>query len=203
MLSLKRVAQSMHALIGQLLSEATLLGYVAQLHRSLAEWERHAIERLLASPATRKRPSRSSRTGSPDPTPEGGRNHVYTGSVLGHRFGRAGRLGRGSTRPEPAYGPTQRTERSGGIGAGWTRAPNSPQTSRVRSARTEEKTCMLNPDLVIELLTQMARNPTGERPSNRPRPPGLANSPGAGRRSGWTTRSARERGTSRCSRRPA
>ena len=51
MLSLKRVAQSMHALIGQLLSEATLLGYVAQLHRSLAEWERHAIERLLASPA--------------------------------------------------------------------------------------------------------------------------------------------------------
>ena len=51
MLSLKRVAHSMHALIGQLLSEATLLGYVAQLHRSLAEWERHAIERLLASPA--------------------------------------------------------------------------------------------------------------------------------------------------------
>ena len=34
-----------------LVSEATLLGYVAQLHRSLAEWERHAIERLLASPA--------------------------------------------------------------------------------------------------------------------------------------------------------
>ena len=51
MLSLKRVAQSMHALIGQLLSEATLLGYIAQLHRALAEWERHAIERLLAAPA--------------------------------------------------------------------------------------------------------------------------------------------------------
>ena len=51
MLSLKRVAQSMHALIGQLLSEATLLGYVAQLHRALAEWEHHAIERLLAQPA--------------------------------------------------------------------------------------------------------------------------------------------------------
>ena len=51
MLSLKRVAQSMHALIGQLLSEATLLGYVAQLHHALAEWERHAIERLLAAPA--------------------------------------------------------------------------------------------------------------------------------------------------------
>ena len=51
MLSLKRVAHSMHALIGQLLSEATLLGYVAQLHHALAEWERHAIERVLASPA--------------------------------------------------------------------------------------------------------------------------------------------------------
>ena len=51
MLSLKRVAHSMHALIGQLLSEATLLGYVAQLHHALAQWERHAIERLLASPA--------------------------------------------------------------------------------------------------------------------------------------------------------
>ena len=51
MLSLKRVAQSIHVLIGQLLSEATLLGYVAQLHRALAEWEHHAIERLLAAPA--------------------------------------------------------------------------------------------------------------------------------------------------------
>ena len=51
MLSLKRVAQSVHALIGQLLSEATLLGYVAQLHHALAEWESHAIERLLAMPA--------------------------------------------------------------------------------------------------------------------------------------------------------
>ena len=51
MLSLKRVAQSMHALIGQLLSEATLLGYVAQLHQALAQWEHHAIERLLAAPA--------------------------------------------------------------------------------------------------------------------------------------------------------
>ena len=51
MLSLKRVAHSMHALIGQLLSEATLLGYIAQLHQALAEWEHHAIERLLAQPA--------------------------------------------------------------------------------------------------------------------------------------------------------
>ena len=51
MLSLKRVAQSMHALIGRTLSEATLLGYVAQLHHALAQWESQAIERLLASPA--------------------------------------------------------------------------------------------------------------------------------------------------------
>ena len=35
----------------QLLSEATLLGYLAQLHHALAEWEQHAIERLLAQPA--------------------------------------------------------------------------------------------------------------------------------------------------------
>ena len=55
MLSLKRVAHSMHALIGQLLSEATLLGYVAQLHHALAEWERHAIERLLASTGDARR----------------------------------------------------------------------------------------------------------------------------------------------------
>ena len=53
MLSVKRVAQSVHALIGQLLSEATLLGYLAQLHHALAEWEHHAIERLLAMPASR------------------------------------------------------------------------------------------------------------------------------------------------------
>ena len=51
MLSLKRVAQSMHALIGRTLSEATLLGYLAQLHHALAEWERRAIEHLLVSPA--------------------------------------------------------------------------------------------------------------------------------------------------------
>ena len=45
MLSLKRVAQSMHALIGQLLSEATLLGYIAQLHHALAQWERWRLRR--------------------------------------------------------------------------------------------------------------------------------------------------------------
>ena len=52
MLSLKRVAQSMHALIGQhpVRSDAARLRRTAP-SRSLAEWERHAIERLLASPA--------------------------------------------------------------------------------------------------------------------------------------------------------
>ena len=51
MLSLKRAAHSVHALIAQTLSEATLLHYVLQLHHALAEWERRAIERLLAMPA--------------------------------------------------------------------------------------------------------------------------------------------------------
>ena len=51
MLSLNRVAQSMHALIARTLSEATLLNYVLQLHHALAEWEQRAIERLLAMPA--------------------------------------------------------------------------------------------------------------------------------------------------------
>ena len=51
MLSLKRVQQSIHTLIGQLLSEATILKYVMQLHRALERWEHEAIERLLAMPA--------------------------------------------------------------------------------------------------------------------------------------------------------
>ena len=51
MLSLKRVAQSVHALIGQTLSETTLLRCLSQLHQALAEWEHRAIERLLAHPA--------------------------------------------------------------------------------------------------------------------------------------------------------
>ena len=51
MLSLKRVAYSVHALIAHTLSEATLLHYVMQLHHALAHWERCAIERLLAMPA--------------------------------------------------------------------------------------------------------------------------------------------------------
>ena len=51
MLSLKRAAQSVHTLIGQAISEATLLNYIIQLHHALADWESRAIERLLTMPA--------------------------------------------------------------------------------------------------------------------------------------------------------
>ena len=51
MLSLKRAAQSVHTLIGQAISEATLLNYIMQLHHALADWESRAIERLLTMPA--------------------------------------------------------------------------------------------------------------------------------------------------------
>ena len=51
MLSLKRVAHSVHALIAHTLCEATLLHSVMPLHHALAHWERCAIERLLAMPA--------------------------------------------------------------------------------------------------------------------------------------------------------
>ena len=51
MVSLKRVAQSLRALTGRTVAEATLLTYVAKLHHALADWERAAVERLLAMPA--------------------------------------------------------------------------------------------------------------------------------------------------------
>lgn len=51
MLSLKRVQQSIHTLIGLLISEATILKYVLQLHQALEAWESASIERLLAMPA--------------------------------------------------------------------------------------------------------------------------------------------------------
>jgi transposase len=51
MLSLKRAQQSIRTLIGLVISEATILKYVLQLHQALAEWERSAIEKLLAMPA--------------------------------------------------------------------------------------------------------------------------------------------------------
>ncbi len=51
MISLKRVQQSIKTLIGQVISEATLLKYVLQLHYSLEHWEHSAIEQILAMPA--------------------------------------------------------------------------------------------------------------------------------------------------------
>ncbi|WP_419608552.1 hypothetical protein, partial [Thiolapillus sp.] len=44
MISLKRVQQAIQTLIGQILSEATILKYVMQLHHTLAAWEQSAIE---------------------------------------------------------------------------------------------------------------------------------------------------------------
>jgi hypothetical protein len=51
MLSLKRVQHTLNTLIDQLLSAATLLGYVMQLHLALARWEQEAIKQLLKQPA--------------------------------------------------------------------------------------------------------------------------------------------------------
>ena len=50
MLSLKRVQQSLHTLIDRLISEATILQYVMQLHQALAAWEQAAIEQILSQP---------------------------------------------------------------------------------------------------------------------------------------------------------
>jgi transposase len=50
MVSLKRVQQLLKTVIDQLISEATLLGFVLQLHRALARWEQEAIAALLKQP---------------------------------------------------------------------------------------------------------------------------------------------------------
>jgi transposase len=51
MVSLKRVQQLLNSLIDRVVSEATLLGYVMQLHRALERWEQEAIAALLKQPA--------------------------------------------------------------------------------------------------------------------------------------------------------
>jgi len=51
MVSLKRVQQSLTTLIGEVISEATILKYVIQLHHCLARWEQSAIEQILTMPA--------------------------------------------------------------------------------------------------------------------------------------------------------
>lgn len=51
MLSLRRAAQTLQALTGRAIAEATLLAWLTRLHAALAGWEAAAIERLLAEPA--------------------------------------------------------------------------------------------------------------------------------------------------------
>lgn len=49
MVALGRVQKTIKAMIGQAISEASLLKYVLQLHRALASWEDNAIDELLSS----------------------------------------------------------------------------------------------------------------------------------------------------------
>jgi len=51
MISLKRVQQMIQTLIGQILSEATILKYVIQLYLALEHWEQSSIEQLLRMPS--------------------------------------------------------------------------------------------------------------------------------------------------------
>ena len=51
MIPLKRVQALIQSLIGLVISEATILKYVLQLHLALARWEHAAIDRLLTEPA--------------------------------------------------------------------------------------------------------------------------------------------------------
>ena len=50
MLSLKRIQHSIMTLIGQAISEATILKYVMQLHHALADWETRAAPRPDPAP---------------------------------------------------------------------------------------------------------------------------------------------------------
>jgi transposase len=51
MVSLNRIRKSITTLIGQSISEATILKYVIQLHLALETWEESAIQQLLIAPA--------------------------------------------------------------------------------------------------------------------------------------------------------
>jgi hypothetical protein len=50
MISLNRVQKLVKTIIGNVISEATILKYVLQLHNSLEKWEQSAIEQLLKAP---------------------------------------------------------------------------------------------------------------------------------------------------------
>ena len=51
MVSLNRVQKQISAMIGSVLSEATLLKFIWRLHLSLEQWEEKAIENLLSAPS--------------------------------------------------------------------------------------------------------------------------------------------------------
>ena len=51
MISLKRVQQLMQTMIGQVISEATILKYVIQLYNALEVWEQFSIKQLLQMPS--------------------------------------------------------------------------------------------------------------------------------------------------------
>jgi hypothetical protein len=51
MVALRRVQKMIQTLIGQVLSEASILKYVMQLHHILEAWEQAGVERLLQMPA--------------------------------------------------------------------------------------------------------------------------------------------------------
>ena len=50
MVSLNRAAKLMHSMLGQLISEATMLRHVMELHVALARWEQATVKALLAAP---------------------------------------------------------------------------------------------------------------------------------------------------------
>ena len=50
MVSLNRVGKLMHSILGQLMSEATMLRFVMELNDRLQRWENATIEALLANP---------------------------------------------------------------------------------------------------------------------------------------------------------
>ena len=50
MVPLKRTAQTLKALTGRAIAEATLLAWLRRLHKALADWEAAALERLLTRP---------------------------------------------------------------------------------------------------------------------------------------------------------
>ena len=51
MVALNRTQKCISAMIGQTVSEATLLKFIIRLHEALADWENEAIKQLIQSPA--------------------------------------------------------------------------------------------------------------------------------------------------------